>query len=62
MPTLSYAELAIQEGGTATVRWNEVVTGRVDAAAATIRADLLRYCGLDTRAMFEIWRVLRGDR
>jgi hypothetical protein len=45
------------------VRWNEIVTGQVDAAtAAAIRDDLLRYCGLDTRAMVEIWRVLRGVR
>ena len=59
VPSLSYKELGIQEGATATVRWNEIVTGQVDAAAAAqIRANLLQYCGLDTRAMVEIWRVL----
>ncbi|MGE4053280.1 MAG: DUF2779 domain-containing protein [Vicinamibacterales bacterium] len=59
VPELSYADLPIREGATATVRWNEVVIGQVDAAtASTIRNDLLRYCALDTRAMVEIWRVL----
>lgn len=59
VPQFSYKALAIQEGATATTRWNDVVTGKVDrAAAAVIRSDLLAYCGLDTRAMVEIWRVL----
>ena len=59
VPSLSYKELAIQEGATATVRWNEIVTRQVNtAAAARIRTNLLKYCGLDTRAMVEIWRVL----
>jgi hypothetical protein len=59
VPALTYKVLAIQEGATATTRWNEIVTGKVDAvAAAKVRADLLAYCALDTRAMVEIWRVL----
>lgn len=59
VPTLSYKALAIQEGATASTRWNEIVTGQVDAAEAErVRAELLRYCGLDTRAMVEIWREL----
>ena len=59
VPELSYKALAIQEGGTATAKWNEIVTGAMDAATiARTRADLLAYCGLDTRAMVEIWRVL----
>lgn len=62
VPAFSYKSLAIQEGATATTRWNDAVTGKVDAAAADrIRADLLAYCGLDTRAMVEIWRVLLGE-
>lgn len=61
VPQLSYKTLAIQEGATATAKWNEIMTGKVDAVgAAKIRADLLAYCGLDTLAMVEIWRVLEG--
>lgn len=59
VPELSYKTLNIQEGATATARWGEVVLGGEDAAAvAALRADLLAYCGLDTKAMVEIWRVL----
>lgn len=59
VPALTYKTLAIQEGATATAKWNEIVTGKVDAAgAARLRADLLAYCGLDTLAMVEIWRAL----
>ena len=59
VPSLSYKHLAIQEGATATVRWNEVVTGEVDATtAAQLRTELLRYCGRDTQVMVEIWRGL----
>jgi hypothetical protein len=59
VPTLSYKELAIQEGGTASDTWNRIVSGAlVDDDAAQAREALLRYCALDTRAMIEIWRVL----
>ena len=62
VPELSYTTLAIQEGATATVRWNEIATGAVsEAEARRIAADLLAYCALDTRAMVEIWRVLEGE-
>ena len=62
VPEFSYKALAIQEGGTATVKWNEIITGAMDpATVAQTRADLLAYCGMDTRAMVEIWRVLLGD-
>jgi hypothetical protein len=62
VPALSYKALAIQEGATATVRWNEIATGAVsEAEASRIAADLLAYCALDTRAMVEIWRVLEGE-
>lgn len=62
VPEFSYKALAIQEGGTASIRWNEAVTGQVSAEkAAKIRADLLAYCGLDSRAMLEIWRALQRE-
>jgi hypothetical protein len=61
VPSLSYDDLAIKEGATATVRWNEIVTDKVDpATAVTLRSELLRYCALDTRAMVEIWLTLTG--
>lgn len=62
VPELSYKGLGIQEGGTASIRWNAAVTGKVSAEeAAKIRADLLAYCGLDSRAMLEIWRALQCE-
>ncbi len=60
-PDLSYKALDIQEGATATTKWNDIVTGKVDPAeAARLRSALLTYCALDTRAMIEIWRALNG--
>lgn len=59
VPSLSYKDLAIQEGATATAKWNEIVNGGISADQIVVaRTDLLRYCALDTRAMVEIWRVL----
>ena len=44
VPSLSYKDLEIQEGATAMVRWNENMTGEVDATIATdLRRELLRY-------------------
>jgi len=58
-PDLSYKVLDIQEGATATTKWNDIVTGKVDAAEAErLRSALLTYCALDTKAMVEIWRGL----
>ncbi len=59
VPRLSYKGLAIQEGATASETWNAIVTGELDAEeAAEARKNLLTYCGLDSLAMVEIWRVL----
>ena len=59
VPTLSYKFLEIQEGGSASDAWNKIVTGGCDdVEVARVRQALLIYCGLDTRAMWEIWRVL----
>ena len=61
VPGLSYKELAIQEGGTASETWNKVVTGQLDAeAAARARENLLKYCELNSLAMVEIWRALHA--
>ena len=61
VPQLSYQELAIQEGGTASETWNKIVTGALDAEGiARERDNLLKYCGFDSLAMVEIWRALHG--
>lgn len=61
VPELSYKELAIQEGATASETWNAIVTGELEAdAAEKARTDLLAYCGLDSLAMLEIWSALRA--
>ena len=58
-PELSYKKLNIQEGGTATQRWNEMMTGDLtNVEKETIAANLLEYCKLDTYAMYMIWRNL----
>lgn len=60
VPSLTYKDLAIQEGATASDTWNKIVSGEFDAATAEQkRHDLLTYCALDTKAMVEIWQALR---
>lgn len=60
VPELSYDELAIQEGGTASETWNKIVSGQLDAeGVAQERENLLTYCGLDSLAMVEIGRALQ---
>ena len=62
VPTLSYKELEIQEGGTASDAWNKIVTGQLSVAQIeATRQSLLKYCGLDTQAMSEIWLRLRRE-
>lgn len=61
VPELSYKELDIREGGTASERWNRVATGQAQGAEAEkIGADLQEYCKLDTYAMYAIWRHLHN--
>lgn len=60
VPRLSYKELAIQEGATASETWNAIVTGELEPDEAREAAqNLLAYCGLDSLAMLEIWRALQ---
>lgn len=63
VPDLSYKTLEIQEGGSASDAWNRIVTGNPDSGEVDrVRRALLTYCGLDTRAMWEIWRMLSKNR
>ena len=60
IPTLSYAELGIHEGGSAQRLWMQAVIDGKDSIDKEIMfADLLEYCQLDTLAMVEIFNVLR---
>lgn len=60
VPELSYKKLQIQEGGTASQRWNEMSAGKMsDKEKEKIIRDLKEYCKLDTYAMYAIWKVLK---
>jgi hypothetical protein len=56
VPELSYKTLQIQEGGTASQKWNELTASdTVPAAKEKIINDLKEYCKMDTYAMYKIW-------
>jgi len=58
-PDLSYKDLNIGDGQTASIRWYHMATKRYDdAECQTIYEDLCKYCHLDTLAMVEIFNVL----
>ena len=58
-PHLDYKKLNIQEGGAASDAWWKMV-GPItpDSEKKQIAIDLKTYCGLDTLAMYEVWRHL----
>lgn len=62
VPELRYDDLGIGEGMTATIKWFRAATwkGLSDAERETIYQDLLEYCTLDTKAMVEIYNVIRS--
>ena len=60
VPSLSYGELNIHEGMTASNSWYEMVNGKTnEKRQKEIYADLLKYCKLDTLAMVEILKELK---
>jgi hypothetical protein len=60
-PELSYADLAIQEGGTASQSWDKITSEETSQAErASVARDLELYCERDTYAMYAIWRHLVG--
>ena len=60
-PELSYKELEIQEGGNAAETWNKITNGSFDAVEKEKAInDLKIYCGLDTYAMYAIWKTLKN--
>jgi hypothetical protein len=51
--------LNIQEGGTASNTFSQMVQGNFEGDAEQTRADLLAYCKMDTYAMVKILEVLK---
>ncbi len=62
-PHLSYDELDIGDGMTASIKWYHMAFGRgTEAERSDTYQNLLKYCELDTFAMVEIFRVLLAMR
>lgn len=61
VPALSYKDLEIQEGGSATAEWIAMIRSGDTLAKARIGAALRRYCELDTLAMLKLVQVLRQE-
>jgi len=59
VPELSYKDLNIQEGGTASNTFTQMLQGNFEGDIEQIRKDLLAYCELDTLAMVRILNVLK---
>lgn len=60
VPDLSYTDLEIGDGGTASSEYTRVTFGHVtDEEREHVRASLLKYCHLDTLAMIRIIQALR---
>lgn len=56
-PELSYKDLDVQEGATASDTWNKIATGQYEKSKADKKTkSLLEYCKLDTKAMYAIWK------
>ena len=54
----AYTSLVIQDGGTASLAFAQMVDGSYSGSYSATRADLLEYCKLDTLAMVEIVNAL----
>lgn len=60
VPSLTYKELEIQDGGAATEAWYQMVYGSLSAEERkVISENLKKYCGRDTYAMVAIWQKLQ---
>ena len=60
VPELSYQDLEIKEGGTASNTFTQMVTGEFQGDLNKTRTDLLEYCKLDTYAMVKILEKLKS--
>lgn len=59
VPELSYQDLNIKEGGTASNTFAQMILGKFSGNVDQARQDLLAYCQLDTWAMVKILEVLK---
>lgn len=61
VPELSYKELDIKEGATASDTWNKIVKGEFSKEESLEKISHLKtYCKLDTYAMYAIWKYLQN--
>ena len=60
MPNLSYDDLSIKEGASASGVFLSMAAGLFEGDFDQTRKDLLAYCKMDTWAMVEILRVMRS--
>lgn len=60
VPELSYQDLEIKEGGTASTTFTQMVTGEFQGDLQKTRINLLEYCKLDTYAMVKILEKLKS--
>ena len=58
VPTMSYENLAVSDGGQAQVTWNEMIRMPEGEGKNSLIKDLKEYCGQDTWAMVEIHNKL----
>ena len=59
VPSMSYKNLVVQDGGMAADTWNRVVSGEFAPQESQAKIEALReYCTQDTLAMVKIWEVL----
>ena len=59
-PELSYSDLEIGDGMTASNSFLELYSSNDEEYIATTRENLLKYCHLDTLAMVKVFEVLKG--
>ena len=61
VPSLSYQELEIREGGSAMEAWFEkIFNASSEIEKEETAKNLLKYCELDTYAMYAIWKELKN--
>ena len=58
VPNLQYKELSIHGGAQASDAWWTIVSSSNSDERDMIAKDLKEYCGLDTYAMYAIWKHL----
>jgi hypothetical protein len=60
LPHLTYNNLEIQEGSSASQAYLDLFLENDEAAIKRSRAALLKYCEMDTYAMVELYRYLQS--